>query len=171
VIVRWFSQWPVQLIAAIATARQRPRVSYNNAQSQKVDPVTGHTISNAHPAAQRSVETMSDPGMFARIIGNQLSSVEFVHDYVQLRFDGPCLTLFVWPVLSSKDGRITITDHCYRDRLCSHIGKNVLDIDCFEAKYVKILLSDEIEFEILLSKPESGYFNPSGDPSDALLEF
>ena len=28
------------------------------------------------------------------LIGEQLSSVEFVHDYLQLRFDGPCLTVY-----------------------------------------------------------------------------
>ena len=31
------------------------------------------------------------------LIGHQLSSVEFVQDYLQLRFDGPCLTAVTHP--------------------------------------------------------------------------
>ncbi|MGH9891683.1 MAG: hypothetical protein ACREA0_06820 [bacterium] len=46
------------------------------------------------------------------IIGEQLSSVEFVQDYVQLRFDGPTLTAITRPVgrcgSESPLGRATI---------------------------------------------------------------
>ena len=31
------------------------------------------------------------------MVGQELSAVEFVQDYLQLRFDGPVLTLFEWP--------------------------------------------------------------------------
>lgn len=34
-----------------ANENQGPRVSYNNASGQKVDPVTGKTVSNSHPKA------------------------------------------------------------------------------------------------------------------------
>ncbi len=32
--------------------------------------------------------------------GRVLSSVEFVQDYVQLRFDGPCLTAYTHPIFN-----------------------------------------------------------------------
>jgi len=32
-----------------------------------------------------------------KLIGEQLSSVEFVQDYLQLHFDGRTITAYVWP--------------------------------------------------------------------------
>lgn len=46
---------------------------------------------------------MKRPSMQTKIdeiIGRQLSSVEFVQDYVQFRFDGPCLTAITPPVFT-----------------------------------------------------------------------
>jgi hypothetical protein len=41
---------------------------------------------------------MDEPKTFddalKQLIGEQLSSIEFVQDYLQLRFDGPCLTVY-----------------------------------------------------------------------------
>jgi hypothetical protein len=34
------------------------------------------------------------------LLGRQLSAVEFVQDYLQLRFDGPCLTAITHPRVS-----------------------------------------------------------------------
>ena len=33
------------------------------------------------------------------IEGQELTAVEFVQDYLRLRFDGPMLTLYAWPHL------------------------------------------------------------------------
>ena len=37
------------------------------------------------------------------IEGQELSAVEFVSDYVRLRFDGPLLTLYAWPHVLLED--------------------------------------------------------------------
>lgn len=41
--------------------------------------------------------------------------VEFVQDYVQLRFDGPTLTAFVWPVVSFSGKAVHFGESRYRD--------------------------------------------------------
>ncbi len=59
------------------------------------------------------------------LVGEQLSSVTFVQDYLQLDFDGKRLTLNVWPVICNHRQRLSIEDGGYRDLLCSIIGQEV----------------------------------------------
>src|ERR1700686_1222650 len=56
-----------------------------------------------------------------KIVGEQLSSVEFVQDYVQLHFDGPTITAFVWPTLNLGGNIMCFGDAGYRDALCARI--------------------------------------------------
>jgi hypothetical protein len=112
------------------------------------------------------------------ILGEQLSSVEFVQDYIQLHFDGPTLTLFAWPVVitNEKEHRFgTATD--YRDELCRRIGHKVLDVvtnnnlDSFRIRF-----DDGTDFAVSLrpedrSGPEAGYFTASRDPREPLRDF
>jgi hypothetical protein len=66
-----------------------------------------------------------------RLISEQLSSVEFVQDYLQLRFDGPCLTVYgkVHHVFCNQSS-ISWGQPGYRDTLCGlishHIRKTVI---------------------------------------------
>lgn len=65
----------------------------------------------------------------APIVAEKLSSVEFVQDYVQLRFDGPTLTVFTMPVVAA-DGRVfRVGDPGYRDALCERIAVLVTAAD------------------------------------------
>jgi hypothetical protein len=59
------------------------------------------------------------------ISGRRMSSVEFVHDYIQFRFDGPCLTTFTLPSIKKGNQLIGATDEGYKDGLCSQIGVQV----------------------------------------------
>jgi hypothetical protein len=53
------------------------------------------------------------------LIGEQLSSVEFVQDYVQLRFNGPCLTVYCSLHQITKDDLTkTWGEAGYCDELC-----------------------------------------------------
>lgn len=47
----------------------------------------------------------------------------FVRDYVQLGFNGPRLTCWVWPRLTIDGVVHTMGDSGYRDRLCSFISR------------------------------------------------
>lgn len=62
--------------------------------------------------------------LLADLIGEELGSVVFVRDYVQLVFDGPYLSLYVWPVVTNADGEtFRFGAEGYRDALCAFIGR------------------------------------------------
>jgi hypothetical protein len=67
-----------------------------------------------------------DPEMLKGIEGRQLSSVEFVQDYVQLRFDGPALTVFTPPSIRTGPLIINWGDVAFRNALCDLITHTVL---------------------------------------------
>lgn len=83
---------------------------------------------------------MENTDFFKSLIGEQLSSVEFVQDYLQLHFDGNTLTFYSWPILLLDGNQYVIDDLDYRNRLCSIIGKNVTDV----------VLDDKVEFEVFI---------------------
>ncbi len=68
---------------------------------------------------------MNDPSLLHRLQGEELSSVIFVKDYLQLDFAGPRLTCLAWPVLTIEGAEFTVEAAGYRDRLCSYIGETV----------------------------------------------
>jgi hypothetical protein len=59
------------------------------------------------------------------LTGRVLGSVEFVADYVQLRFDGPSLTAYTPPTVSRGSEIHIWGQPGYRDALCRHIGCRV----------------------------------------------
>jgi len=69
------------------------------------------------------------PHILTAIIGEYLSSVTFVMDYVQLDFNGHGLNLYVWPVVVIGDRASRQQEIGYRDALCALIGKNVERVD------------------------------------------
>jgi hypothetical protein len=68
-------------------------------------------------------QTLADA--IAKLPGHVLSSVEFVADYVQLRFDGPNLTAYTPPSVSWGSENYTWGQARYRDVLCGRIGSRV----------------------------------------------
>ncbi|MFZ5904216.1 MAG: hypothetical protein ACOYZ8_11775 [Chloroflexota bacterium] len=88
---------------------------------------------------------------FDILVGTELSSVEFVRDYLQLRFDGPCLNVLTDPVLTIDNKEYKRIDFGFCDRLCQFIGKQVvvatIDKD-------KILLGFSEERKIVISLKE-----------------
>jgi hypothetical protein len=111
-----------------------------------------------------------------KIVGEQLSSVEFVRDYVQLRFDGPTLTAFVLPTLKSPDRTIRFGDQGYRDELCARISHHVSAAYLREGDAVIVEFDDGTEIRISLKPedrvgPEAGHFTASADPHSPLLDF
>ena len=59
------------------------------------------------------------------IEGQELSAVEFIGDYLRLRFDGPSLTLYAWPHVLLEDFSIAFGQPEYRNALCAQIGETV----------------------------------------------
>jgi len=56
------------------------------------------------------------------IEGQELSAVEFVGDYLRLRFDGPMLTLYAWPHVLLADFSLGFGEPEYRNALCAQIA-------------------------------------------------
>jgi hypothetical protein len=65
-----------------------------------------------------------------------LSSVEFLIDYLQLRFDGPCLTAYTYPIIEHSAGQLSFGELGFRDRLCEQIGVRVADARATEAAVI-----------------------------------
>ena len=113
---------------------------------------------------------------FDAIIGEQLSSVEFVQDYVQLHFDGPTLTAFVWPVVNLRDKAVHFGQSGYRDELCARIGHRVCAAYLREGVAVLIEFEDGTKFSVSLRAEDSvglevGHFRAGNDPTSSILEF
>lgn len=82
--------------------------------------------------------------------GEELISIEFVQDYVQLHFDGPTLTLFVWPVVSVGGATVRFGDPCYRDELCRRIAHNVVEVKSEAGGFLTIKFDDASSMTVSL---------------------
>jgi hypothetical protein len=107
------------------------------------------------------------------IEGEELSSVTFVQDYVQLDFNGPQLTLFIWPEVFRAEGSYAFGEPGYRDMLCALIGETATTTT------IENGVALEIEFEtgviLRTSLREEDYVGPeainfrTGKSDDPLL--
>lgn len=79
-----------------------------------------------------------------KLINEQLSSVEFVQDYLQLHFDGRTITSYIWPIINIKNESLIFGDVLYRNALCDFIGNKVKDI-FFKDKEYLVLYFEEIK--------------------------
>lgn len=64
--------------------------------------------------------------MLIELVQAELASVVFVRDHVQLDFDGPRFTFWVWPRVQIPTGTYDEGDPGYRDALCSLINARVI---------------------------------------------
>lgn len=97
------------------------------------------------------------------IVGQQLSSVTFVQDYLQLDFDGPGFTLFIWPEVFRDEGSYAFGEPGYRDALCSAIAENVTEASFETDVALEIQFESGTIFRMSLREedyvsPEAGHF-------------
>ena len=96
--------------------------------------------------------------------GEHLTSVEFVEDFLQLRFGEALLILFVWPDVADADAiSVAFGQPGYRDALCSTIGENVTEADLNEGRSLTIEFENGTVFALSLraedlDTPEVGSF-------------
>ncbi len=67
----------------------------------------------------------SNQSLIDAIVGEQLSEVIFIHDYIQLTFQGPRLTAWTTPQVNTGTGWLKYKEAGYCDALCSCIGATV----------------------------------------------
>ncbi|HEX9201701.1 MAG TPA: hypothetical protein VF865_19240, partial [Acidobacteriaceae bacterium] len=59
------------------------------------------------------------------IEGEELKAVEFVEDYLQLRFGAPLIRFYDWPHVLLPDFSVAFGEPEYRNALCAQIGEMV----------------------------------------------
>jgi len=108
----------------------------------------------------------------SEIIGEELVAVEFLQDYLQLRFSAPLFTLYAWPHVLFPDFSVAYGEPEYRNALCAQIGEKVVQASLEEGDALTIEFENGIVFGLSLREedldgPESGSYSETGDASDA----
>ncbi len=106
------------------------------------------------------------------IEGQELSAVEFVGDYLRLRFDGPMLTLYSWPHLLFEEFSLAFGEPEYRNGLCAQIGEVVAKASLEEMDALTVELESGAVIALSLreedlSGPEAGSYSADGSDLDA----
>jgi hypothetical protein len=99
----------------------------------------------------------TQPNFLDPIVGEYLSSVCFVLDYIQLDFNGKTLTAYN-PIAVSAEYRCINGNHAgWRDAICARIGRHVLSAICTDDE---IRIGFEDESTISLSLRDEDYVGP-----------
>jgi hypothetical protein len=90
-----------------------------------------------------------------QLIGEQLSSVEFVQDYLQLRFSGPCLNVYsgLHRVTSSVSSLVW-GQPGYRDALCGLISHKVKKAEVLSDERISFIFDNESVWSMSLRKQD-----------------
>jgi hypothetical protein len=103
--------------------------------------------------------------------GQELTAVEFVGDYLRLRFDGPMLTLYAWPHILLADFSIAYGEPEYRNGLCAQIGEMVAKADLTELEALTVEFESGTVIGLSLREeeldgPEAGSYSADGSGMD-----
>jgi len=106
------------------------------------------------------------------IIGEELVAVEFVEDYLQLRFAAPLFTLYAWPHVLFPDFSLAYGEPEYRNGLCAQIGEKVATASLEEGDALTIEFENGTVIGLSLREedvdgPESGSYSETGSAVDA----
>jgi hypothetical protein len=84
------------------------------------------------------------------LIGEKLSSVTFVMDYLQIDFDGNRFTFYIWPVIIVEGINYNFGDALYRDKLCSLISKIISEVTLIDNEKMIIKFDDSNKLHLSL---------------------
>ena len=99
--------------------------------------------------------------------GQELSAVEFVADYLRLRFEGPMFTLYAWPHVLLADFSVAFGEPEYRNALCAQIGETVATAKLEELDSLTVEFESGTVLALSLREedldgPESGAYSVDG---------
>ena len=111
---------------------------------------------------RRIDQVLADRGL-GMIVGESLSSVEFIMDYFRFGFNDSSLTAFVSSKIQNLDRTLSETDPGYRDALCALIGLAVSRTEVHEREVLRIVFTDGRAITVSLRPahavgPECAYF-------------
>jgi hypothetical protein len=81
------------------------------------------------PESQRELRRIVSP--LQTVVGEYLSAVTFVMDYLQLDFCGHGFTMNSWSTITIQNKTLAHADGGYKDGLCSLIGEIATEVDEF----------------------------------------
>ncbi len=104
--------------------------------------------------------------------GQELTAVEFVADYLRLRFDGPMLTLYAWPHVLLADFSVAFGEPEYRNALCAQIGEMVGSAKLEEMDALTVEFESGTVLALSLREedmdgPEAGSYSADGSEAGA----
>ena len=107
----------------------------------------------------------------SEIIGTELNAVEFVQDYVQLRFETPLLTFYAWPHVLFSEYSLAYGEPEYRNALCALIGEKVEEATLEEGDSLTLKFENDTVIALSLREedldgPQAGAFSPTGFVAD-----
>lgn len=83
---------------------------------------------------------MDDEEILAPIVGEPISAVAFVTDYVELHFNGPIFRFIAHPTLTCGSSRFTFPEPGFRDAICSLIGERPVGLDIVDDVHITLRL-------------------------------
>ena len=106
------------------------------------------------------------------IEGEELKSVSFVEDYLELRFGNPLLTLYEWPYIMHTEYSVAFGEPEYRNALCGLIGEQVSTALLEEGGALTIEFGNGVVLGLSLreedlDRPEVGSYSETGNSADA----
>ncbi len=105
------------------------------------------------------------------IEGQELTAVEFVSDYVRLRFEGPLFTLYAWPHVLLADFSLAFGEPEYRNGICAQIGETVSKAALEEMESLTIEFESGTVIALSMREedldgPEAGSYSADGSGLD-----
>src|ERR1700734_465857 len=106
------------------------------------------------------------------VIGEELKTVEFIEEFLQLRFDAPLFTLYIWPHVLLADFSVAFGEPEYRNALCAQIGEKVVQASLEEGDALTIEFENGTVFGLSLREedldaPEAGSYSADGSGQGA----
>ena len=99
-------------------------------------------------------DTSWEEGLLQMIVGQQLSSVEFVQDYVQLNFDGPTLKAIPQPAVEVGGREFRWDEPGFRDELCRRIARKAMSARIFPGETIRLMFDDSAVVEVSLRQED-----------------
>jgi len=102
------------------------------------------------------------------VIGQELSSVEFLQDHLVLHFDGPALTFYTWPDVFREEGSYAYGEPEYRNVLCGVLSEEVTAATLEEGEAIEIEFTSGVIVRMSLREedldvPIAGQFSGLGE--------
>jgi hypothetical protein len=106
------------------------------------------------------------------LVGEELRSVAFVEDFLELRFGAALVTLYAWPHVFTTEFSVGYGEPEYRNILCTQIGEEVAKASLEDASSLTIELLNGFVIGLSLREedvdaPVSGSYSESGLAEDA----